>query len=80
MNEKRFVTLFFDFPALENSRINYMRVYPNLRTTGLENMELKTGKDGVKQRVTETAVFTKLHFSPPNSPNNWSVFIACEPD
>lgn len=24
VKEKRFVTLFFDFPALENSRINYL--------------------------------------------------------
>ena len=43
-------------------------------------MELKAGRDGVKQRVTETAVFTKLHLSANNRPHNWSVFIACEPN
>ena len=63
VKEKRFVTLFIDFPALENSRVNYMREKQHVRTTGLENMELKADREGVKQRVTETAVFTKLHFS-----------------
>lgn len=80
VKEKRFVTLFFDFPALENSRANYMREKQHVRTTGLENMELKADREGVKQRVTETAVFTKLHFSLDIHPYNWSVFIVCEPN